>query len=125
MGLHKGQVPKGKGVGVKGRSGRKTAKVEYAKKLDETILMYSPQDIKIIKEKIRAEKPVSIREIMLLKEAGGNERLIAQHYGKVVPDSAKLDITSGGKRIGLFDYTKIKSNVENRADNGNPENTEP
>ena len=71
---------------IRGKSGRKTAGEEYRRYMDELALMYEPSDIEIIKEKIRQKKPVSIREIMLLKEAGGNDRLIATHYGKVVPD---------------------------------------
>src|SRR3990167_3261267 len=75
---------------IRGKRGRKTAKEEHQRYMDELALMYEPSDIEIIKEKIRQKKPVSIREIMLLKEAGGNDRLIATHYGKVVPDKIIL-----------------------------------
>ena len=75
---------------IRGRLGRKTAKEEHERYMNELALMYEPSDIEIIKEKIRQKKPVSIREIMLLKEAGGNDRLIATHYGKVVPDKIIL-----------------------------------
>ena len=79
---------------IKGKRGRKTAKEEGERYDNEFALMYEPSDIEAIKEKIRQKKPVSVREIMLLKEAGGNDRLIAVHYGKVVPDQI---ILPGGK----------------------------
>ena len=77
------------GRGRKGRSGRKGAGLELMKAQLEVDLMYKPQDIEVIKEKLRNKEKLSIREIMLLKEATGNERLISQHYSKVVPDQIK------------------------------------
>ena len=68
------------------RSGRKSAYQEHQDAAREFELMYSAQDIEVIKEKLRKKQKISIREVMLLKEAGGNDRLIATHYSKVVPD---------------------------------------
>ena|SRR3990167_4150947 len=75
---------------IRGRLGRKTAKEEHERYMDELDLMYSAQDIEIIKEKVKQKKPISVREKMLLKEIEGNDRLIATHYGKVVPDKIIL-----------------------------------
>src|SRR3990167_9521305 len=71
---------------IKGRRGRKTAKEEHERYMDELALMYEPSDIEELKNKVRQKKPMSPREIMMLKELGGSERLIAIHFSKVVPD---------------------------------------
>ena|SRR3990167_7956320 len=102
---------------IKGRKrGRKTAREEGERYEIELDLLYEPSDIEKIKEKIRQKKPISIRDIMLLKEAGGNDRLIAAHYGKVVPDT--IDLTSKGKRIGILDDQRIAKIARRILDGG-------
>ena len=76
----------GPGSGRKSIRGRKTAKEEHQRYMDELALMYDPQDIEALKDKVGNKTPMSPREIMLLRELGGSERLLATHFNKVVPD---------------------------------------
>ena len=75
--------------------GRKIAKEEHDRHMEEYELMYSPQDVEAIKEKIRRKQPISAREVMLLKEMGGSERLLAKHFEKVVPSKTEYSGPEG------------------------------
>ena len=87
---------------IKGRkTGRKTAKEEHERYMNEHDLLYSPQEIHAVIKKynqllhdikagIDSEVKMSVREIMLAKELSGNDKLISKHYEKVVPDKIEL-----------------------------------
>lgn len=104
------------GVGKKGRSGRKSAYQERQDAAREFELMYSPQDIEVIKEKIRKRQKVSMREIMLLKEAGGSERLLATHYSKVVPEKIEHSGPEG-KPIPILQILSKKKTDKSKDNN--------
>ena len=102
-------APKGNknGRGRKGRSGRKGAGRELMDATREFNLMYNKAEVqKLLADyrqfqadtlaKVKSKIKLSVRDIMLAKEILGNERLISQHYGKVVPDTLKLgsDLTN-------------------------------
>lgn len=87
-------------AGVKGKSGRKTARKEFAdlKKLHN--MFFGDQSQAKIEKKI-GRGVFSLRDRMILNGMEGDSAVLINTFKKMYPDS--LDLTSGGKPflIGL------------------------
>ena len=86
-------APKGSnnGKGVKGRSGRKSAREEFAKAREAHKIFFEEQDQEKLEDKIRSGR-FSIKDRFILTALEGDERILNKAYQKAVPDVVEGDI---------------------------------
>jgi|ERR1051326_4432418 hypothetical protein len=83
-------------AGVKGKSGRKSAREEFGKLKAAERIFFDEHNQEELEAKIRSGR-FSLKDRFILNGMEGDTNIVNQAYKKAVPDN--LDITSGGETV--------------------------